>query len=80
KSRLLDRNTRYIAYCNSGRRSSAAAFLLAEEGYNVTVLRNGFEALTPAQRLRFLDAGEAAHLQREQQLASGAAALGATAG
>lgn len=70
KSRLLDRETNYITYCNSGRRSSAAAFLLAEDGYRVTVLRNGFEALPMAQRLRFCSVGDSAYLARERQLAS----------
>lgn len=69
KSRLLDRSLHYITYCNSGRRSSAAAYLLAEDGYRVTVLRNGFEALPMTQRLRFLGAGDAAYLERERRLA-----------
>ena len=77
KSRLLDRNTRYITYCNSGRRSSAAAFLLAEDGYQVTVLRNGFEALPMSQRLRFLSVGDGAYLGRERQLAMGQPAAAA---
>jgi CRP-like cAMP-binding protein len=68
KSRLLEPKTRYIAYCNSGRRSSAAAFLLGEEGFDVSVLRGGFEALPLPQRLRFLATGDAEHLAREQQL------------
>ena len=75
KSRLLDRNIHYIAYCNSGRRSSAAAYLLAEEGYNVTVLRNGFEALPLSQRLRFLGAGDEAYLSRARALAATPGAL-----
>ena len=32
---------RYIAYCDSGGRSSAAAFLLAEKGYNVVHVEGG---------------------------------------
>ncbi|MDB6063095.1 MAG: protein kinase [Verrucomicrobiaceae bacterium] len=70
KSRLLDRDTHYITYCNSGRRSSAAAFLLVEEGYNVTVLRNGFDSLSLAQRLRFIGEGNDDYLTRERQLAT----------
>jgi rhodanese-related sulfurtransferase len=70
KSRLLDRNTHYITYCNSGRRSSAAAHLLAEDGYNVTVLRNGFDLLSLPQRLRFLSDGNEDYLARERQLAA----------
>lgn len=41
----LDRRLEYICYCRSGRRSSAAAFLLAQRGFHAAVLRNGFEAL-----------------------------------
>jgi len=69
KSRLLDREQHYITYCNSGRRSSAAAYLLAEDGYRVAALRGGFEALPQAQRLGFLAAGDHAYLERERRLA-----------
>lgn len=41
----LDRGIEYICYCKTGRRSSAAAFLLAERGFRVAVLQGGFEAL-----------------------------------
>lgn len=41
KSRMLDKNTNYIIYCNSGRRSEAAVKFLDEEGYNVSVLESG---------------------------------------
>lgn len=75
KSRLLNRDKKYIAYCNSGRRSSAAAYLLNEDGYNVTVLRNGFDALSLAQRVRLLRTGDPVYLQRLQDLAGGAAPL-----
>ncbi|MBE0614775.1 MAG: cyclic nucleotide-binding domain-containing protein [Burkholderiales bacterium] len=37
----LDMDDEYIAYCQSGRRSSAAAFLLAQRGYHVFVLEGG---------------------------------------
>lgn len=37
----LDRNEEYIVYCQSGRRSSAAAFLLAQRGYDVFLLDGG---------------------------------------
>jgi CRP-like cAMP-binding protein/rhodanese-related sulfurtransferase len=69
KARQLDRGTRYIAYCDSGRRSSAAAYLLAEDGYDVTVLRGGVDALSAAQRRQLLSEGDPSHLAREQQLA-----------
>ena len=37
----LDIDMEYIVYCQSGRRSSAAAFLLAQRGYHVYVLEGG---------------------------------------
>jgi rhodanese-related sulfurtransferase len=69
KSRLLDRETHYIAYCNSGRRSTAAAYLLSEDGYRVTVLRGGFEKLSLSQRAHFLNVGDTAYLAQQRQLA-----------
>ena len=38
---VLNRNKKYITYCQSGRRSAAAAFILAQAGYNVQVLDGG---------------------------------------
>jgi len=37
----LDKNKPYIAYCQTGRRSSAAAFILAQHGFSVFVLEGG---------------------------------------
>jgi len=37
----LDRNLRYVAYCDTGGRSSAAAFLLAQEGFDVCYVEAG---------------------------------------
>ncbi|MGH7888445.1 MAG: cyclic nucleotide-binding domain-containing protein, partial [Candidatus Binatia bacterium] len=37
----LDANGRYVAYCDTGGRSSAAAFLLTQEGYEVCYVQNG---------------------------------------
>ena len=48
----LDKNTRYICYCNTGRRSSAAAFLLAQYGYNASVLKNGVQGLPNSYMIR----------------------------
>ncbi|MET0292568.1 MAG: cyclic nucleotide-binding domain-containing protein [Steroidobacteraceae bacterium] len=41
KLSTLDRNTRYVVYCDTGRRSSAAAYILMERGYNAYVLKGG---------------------------------------
>ena len=38
---LLDKRREYIVYCQSGRRSSAAAFLLAQHGFQAQWLRGG---------------------------------------
>jgi len=38
---VLDRNKKYIVYCQSGRRSAAVAFILAQAGYDVQVLEGG---------------------------------------
>jgi CRP-like cAMP-binding protein len=41
KLSALDRNTPYIVYCDTGRRSSAAAFILVERGFDAYVLQGG---------------------------------------
>ena len=41
----LDVNRHYIAFCQTGSRSGAAAFLLTQRGYKVSVLRGGLEGL-----------------------------------
>ena len=40
---VLDRSKEYIAYCQSGRRSAAAAFLFAQRGFRVWVLEGGLK-------------------------------------
>lgn len=42
----LDRQRHYIVFCQTGNRSCAAAFLLTEQGFAVSVLRGGLEPLT----------------------------------
>lgn len=37
----LDRDVEYIVYCQSGRRSGAAAFLLAQRGFHAVLLHGG---------------------------------------
>ena len=37
----LDRGQRYVAYCDTGGRSSAAAFLLAQEGFDICYVESG---------------------------------------
>ncbi len=37
----LDRTTPYVVYCDTGRRSSAAAFILNQQGFETAVLKGG---------------------------------------
>jgi rhodanese-related sulfurtransferase len=46
KARQLDRNKQYIVYCDTGRRSSSAAYLLNERGYDALYLDGGLRALS----------------------------------
>jgi CRP-like cAMP-binding protein len=48
KSESLDKASKYICYCETGRRSSAAAFLLTERGFEGYVLRGGLQAIPQA--------------------------------
>ena len=41
---VLDREREYVVYCQSGRRSSAAAFLFAQRGFKVSLLEGGLWA------------------------------------
>jgi len=40
----LDRSTPYVVYCDTGRRSSAAAYILTERGFEAYVLKGGTAA------------------------------------
>ena len=44
KADNLDASKPYITYCDTGRRSSAAAFLLSERGLEVYCLQGGLMA------------------------------------
>jgi CRP-like cAMP-binding protein len=44
----LDPNKQYITYCDTGRRSSAAAYLLSERGINASCLQGGLVAQSGA--------------------------------
>ena len=47
---VLNKDHTYIAYCQSGRRSSAAAFILAQAGYDVYVLAGGLWTVPESQQ------------------------------
>ena len=42
KSRLLDKHTPYIVYCDTGQRSAAATFLLSQAGFDVYLLSGAY--------------------------------------
>jgi rhodanese-related sulfurtransferase len=50
KISTLDRNTPYVVYCDTGRRSSAAAFILVERGFDAYVLKGGLTSGNVALR------------------------------
>jgi len=43
RARALDRSLSYICYCQTGRRSSAAAFIFTQYGLKTSVLQDGLE-------------------------------------
>lgn len=48
RTQELDHGVPYICYCQTGRRSSAAAFILTQYGFDVCVLRGGLNELQTA--------------------------------
>ena len=45
---ILERGREYVLYCQTGRRSSAAAFLLAQRGFTAYVLAGGLTTSSPS--------------------------------
>lgn len=54
KARLLDKARTYLCYCDSGKRSASAVFLLSQLGFSACSLRNGLDALPAVQRASLL--------------------------
>lgn len=50
KINSLDENKTYIVYCDTGRRSSAASYLLNERGYNTFILKDGVGSAPTEER------------------------------
>lgn len=50
KAESLDPGNTYICYCDTGRRSSAAAYLLRERGFDAHVLKGGLTSLPSAKQ------------------------------
>ncbi len=45
KAESLDPTKRYICYCETGRRSQAAAYLMSEQGFETCTLKGGLQAM-----------------------------------
>ena len=52
KLNALDKNIQYVVCCDTGRRSSAAAYILSERGFEAYVLRGGLAATEAARSSR----------------------------
>ncbi|HVC02444.1 MAG TPA: cyclic nucleotide-binding domain-containing protein [Steroidobacteraceae bacterium] len=52
KLNTLDKNTQYVVCCDTGRRSSAAAYILCERGYDAYVLTGGLSGSEAARTRR----------------------------
>jgi CRP-like cAMP-binding protein len=50
KLNTLQKDTPYVVYCDTGRRSSAAAFILVEKGFDAYVLKGGLSVLDTGLR------------------------------
>ncbi|MGQ7957345.1 cyclic nucleotide-binding domain-containing protein [Pseudomonas sp. SP16.1] len=64
KARLLDKARTYLCYCDSGKRSASAVFLLTQLGYSVYALRDGLDGLPAVQRDALLCESGAGYLAR----------------
>ncbi|WGO96769.1 cyclic nucleotide-binding domain-containing protein [Saccharophagus degradans] len=68
KKRLLDPAKPYVFYCDTGRRSRAAAYLLGKQGYNAMALAGGFVEAGLSENL----VQEAGYMLRHGELVAGA--------
>lgn len=64
KARLLDKGRTYLCYCDSGKRSANAVFLLSQLGFETFALRDGLDALPALQREGLLCESGAGYLAR----------------
>ncbi|MND52900.1 Thiosulfate sulfurtransferase PspE precursor [compost metagenome] len=64
KARLLDGGATYLCYCDSGRRSASAVFMLSQLGFRAYALRDGLDALPPVQRDALISEAGAGYLAR----------------
>lgn len=64
KARLLDRSRTYLCYCDSGKRSASAVFLLTQLGFSAFVLRDGVQGLPAVQHDALLCQSGSGYLAR----------------
>jgi CRP-like cAMP-binding protein len=64
KARLLDKERTYLCYCDSGKRSASAVFLLSQLGFSAYSLREGVDALPAVQRDALLCESGSGYLAR----------------
>ena len=64
KARLLDKQRIYLCYCDSGKRSASAVFLLSQLGFSAYALRDGVDALPAVQRDALLCESGSGYLAR----------------
>jgi len=48
----LDRNVTYLVYCDNGRRSAVAAYLMAQNDFRTLLLQGGLKSVPAEQRVR----------------------------
>ncbi|TQV81008.1 cyclic nucleotide-binding domain-containing protein [Exilibacterium tricleocarpae] len=70
KSRLLNQATRYVIYCNTGRRGRAAAYLLNQQGFQTLALAEGIHALDAESWARLRET-EHSYVLRNGQVVQG---------
>lgn len=51
KMASLDKNKKYILYCNTERRSSVAAFILGDNGFDTAILQDGLQSVPEGHKL-----------------------------
>lgn len=54
KARLLKKDRLYLCYCDSGKRSANAVFVLAQQGFSAYALRDGLDGLGAAEHAALL--------------------------
>lgn len=70
KTRLLDRDTPYVVYCDTGRRSKAAAHLLKQGKYSVQALNGGVQQVKNAGNIP-LQAGDEDYVLKDGKVVLG---------